>query len=248
MIRWLFSTVSIAMVIDDHDMHDDWNISRSWVEDMRREPWWQERAVSGLVSYWIYQFIGNLSPRELEESELYRRVRELDDAGPVLREFAAKDDSEREGKRWSYYRDLGSTRLIVMDSRTGRVLEEGRRSIFDEGEWDWVQDKAGRFRPPADRDLGSLSARARPALPGGLERGGLQRRLGRGPAKIGERIRRGLDCDHWGAFQRSFMRLTALLEEIGSGERGRPRPRSASSPVTSTTRTSPRLRSGATRT
>ena len=59
-IRWLFSTISIAMVIDDHDMHDDWNISRSWVEEMRREPWWQERAVSGLMSYWIYQFIGNL--------------------------------------------------------------------------------------------------------------------------------------------------------------------------------------------
>src|SRR5688572_7426952 len=24
-IRWLFSTVSTSMVIDDHDMHDDWN-------------------------------------------------------------------------------------------------------------------------------------------------------------------------------------------------------------------------------
>jgi hypothetical protein len=38
-IRWLLSTVPSAMVIDDHDMHDDWLISESWVEDMRREPW-----------------------------------------------------------------------------------------------------------------------------------------------------------------------------------------------------------------
>ena len=222
-IRWLFSTVSIAMVIDDHDMHDDWNISRSWVEDMRREPWWQERAVSGLVSYWIYQFIGNLSPRELEKSELYRRVRELDDAGPVLREFAAKDDSEREGKRWSYYRDLGSTRLIVMDSRTGRVLEEGRRSIFDEGEWEWVQDKArGGFDHlligTSDPYLLAPGLHYLEAWNEAVCNGA----WGEEPAKIGERIRRGLDCDHWGAFQRSFMRLTALLEEIGSGERGRP--------------------------
>ena len=27
-IRWLFSTVSTAMIFDDHDMHDDWNISQ----------------------------------------------------------------------------------------------------------------------------------------------------------------------------------------------------------------------------
>ena len=42
-IRWLYSTVSCSMVIDDHDVHDDWNISRAWVEEMRREPWWEKR-------------------------------------------------------------------------------------------------------------------------------------------------------------------------------------------------------------
>src|SRR5215207_4550021 len=213
-IRWLFSTTSIAMVIDDHDMHDDWNISRSWCEEMRRKQWWQERVESGLMSYWIYQFIGNLPPRELEKSDLYRRVRELDDAGPVLREFAAKDDSEREGKRWSYYRDLGSTRLIVMDSRTGRILEEGRRSIFDEEEWDWIQDKArGDFDHLLAPGLHYLEAWNETVCDGAW--GGMA-------AGLGERLRRTLDCDHWGAFQRSFMRLTALLEEVGSGERGRP--------------------------
>ena len=33
-IRWLLSTVSTSMVIDDHDVHDDWNISAAWVEEM----------------------------------------------------------------------------------------------------------------------------------------------------------------------------------------------------------------------
>jgi hypothetical protein len=222
-IRWLFSTVSMSMVIDDHDMHDDWNISRSWCEDMRRQPWWEERAVSGLMSYWIYQFAGNLSPRELNESNLYRRVREADDAGVVLREFAAKDDREREGKRWSYYRDFGSTRLIVMDSRTGRVLEEGNRSIFDEDEWDWIQDKAR-----GDFDHLLIGTSDPYLLAPGLHyleawnEAVCNGVWGEAAARIGERIRRGLDCDHWGAFQRSFTRLTALLQEIGSGERGRP--------------------------
>ena len=63
MIRWLFSTVSTSMAWDDHDMSDDWNISRSWREEMDRKDWWHERAIGGIMSYWIYQYIGNLSPR-----------------------------------------------------------------------------------------------------------------------------------------------------------------------------------------
>src|SRR5918992_5762421 len=35
-IRWLLSTIPTAMVLDDHDMADDWNISGSWKEEMNR--------------------------------------------------------------------------------------------------------------------------------------------------------------------------------------------------------------------
>jgi hypothetical protein len=222
-IRWLFSTVSVAMVIDDHDMHDDWNISRAWCEEMRRLPWWDERVTSGLMSYWLYQFVGNLSPRELQENDLYRKVSQLDDAGALLREFAAKDDREREGKRWSFYRDLGRIRLIVMDVRTGRVLENERRSIFDEGEWEWVKDKTrGDFDHlligTSDPYLLAPALHYLEAWNESLCNGG----WGATAARAGERLRRTLDCDHWPAFQRSFMRLTRLLEEAGSGKRGRP--------------------------
>ena len=34
-IRWLFSTIPSAMIFDDHDVHDDWNTSESWIRDMR---------------------------------------------------------------------------------------------------------------------------------------------------------------------------------------------------------------------
>ena len=34
-IRWLLSTVPSAMIFDDHDVHDDWNTSMEWVEEMR---------------------------------------------------------------------------------------------------------------------------------------------------------------------------------------------------------------------
>jgi hypothetical protein len=174
------------------------------------------------MSYWIYQFIGNLSPRELEENSLYRQVREQEEAGPPLREYAAKENQEREGKRWSYYRDLGSSRLIVVDSRIGRKLDEDRRDILDDEEWEWVEDKA---RGDFDHLLIGTSD---PYLlaPGlhyleGWNEAVCNGAWGGGAARIGERIRRGLDSDHWPAFQRSFRRLTVLLREIGAGRHGR---------------------------
>jgi phosphodiesterase/alkaline phosphatase D-like protein len=71
-IRWLLSTVPSAMVFDDHELTDDWNISEAWVEEMRTHPSWDEQIFGGLASYWVYQHLGNLSPQELEGDELFR--------------------------------------------------------------------------------------------------------------------------------------------------------------------------------
>ena len=75
-IRWLMSTVSNAMIWDDHDVIDDWNTSREWLEDIRKQDWWDERIIGAFVSYWIYQHIGNLSPAALaEDAALPARAR-----------------------------------------------------------------------------------------------------------------------------------------------------------------------------
>src|SRR5215216_5568724 len=122
-IRWLFSTVPSAMIFDDHDVHDDWNTSETWVRQMRSKPWWEERIVGAFMSYWIYQHLGNLSPQELEEYGLFERVKKAQNASRVLREFAYRADRETGSSRWSFHRDFGRVRLIVMDTRAGRVLE-----------------------------------------------------------------------------------------------------------------------------
>ena len=38
-------------------------------------------------------------------------------------------------------RDLGTTRLIVIDVRTGRCLDPGERKIVDDDEWEWVVER-----------------------------------------------------------------------------------------------------------
>src|SRR3712207_4372769 len=124
------------------EVSDDWNISEAWLEETRTHPWWNEQISGGHVSYWIYQHLGNLSPEELAEDDLFERVKTADDAGPVLREFAYKTHRETAGTRWSFYRDFGDTRLVMMDSRGGRVLVRGRRSLVDADEWRWGEEHA----------------------------------------------------------------------------------------------------------
>ena len=41
-------------------------------------------------------------------------------------------------------------------------------------------------------------------------------------ARIGEKVRRAIDLEHWAACQDSFHRLVRTLEELASGRRGRP--------------------------
>ncbi|HXQ88650.1 MAG TPA: alkaline phosphatase D family protein, partial [Solirubrobacterales bacterium] len=138
MIRWLFSTVSVSMLWDDHDMSDDWNISHSWLTEMRQRSWWKRRVIGCFASYWIYQHIGNLSPRELGENEIYQQVRGHQAAEEVIYPWAHRIDSSGSGSRWSFCRDFGRTRAVFIDARAGRVLEDDRRAIVDDEEWEWI--------------------------------------------------------------------------------------------------------------
>src|SRR5919112_65828 len=219
-IRWLFSTVPSAMIFDDHDVHDDWNTSETWVRQMRRKSWWEERIVGAFMSYWVYQHLGNLSPAELEEDELFGRVQEVEDATRVLREFAYRAHRTSGGTRWSYHRDFGRVRLIMMDSRAGRVLDEGERSMLDDKEWAWIEEKAG-----GDFDHLLLGTSLPFLLGPGMHylqawneavcRGA----WGEGLKGWGETIRRSQDLDQWASFHDSFVALADLIHRSGAGRR-----------------------------
>jgi hypothetical protein len=219
-IRWLLSTVPSAMIFDDHDVHDDWNTSETWVRQMRSKPWWEERIVGAFMSYWVYQHLGNLSPKELEEDDLFRRVREAKDATRTLREFAYRADREIGSSRWSFYRDFGNSRLIVMDSRAGRVLEEEHRSMLDDDEWSWIEEKA-----TGDFDHLLFGTSLPFLLSPGLHHleawneAVCEGAWGRHAARLGEFIRQILDFEHWSAFHESFAGLAQLLRAVGAGER-----------------------------
>ena len=214
-IRWLLSTVPVAMMFDDHDIIDDWNISASWVADMRATDWWHDRIVGGLTAYWVYQHLGNCSPAHIHEDPLVRAVVEADgDTAPMLRAFAEEADRDPEAARWSFHRRLADTDVVVVDTRAARVLE-GERDMLDAAEWQWLTDRLADparhvlvastlpvLLPPAIHDVEGWNVRVADGAWG---------RIG---TRAGEVVRRAVDLEHWAAFPRSFDRLVGLLADL----------------------------------
>ena len=91
----------------------------------------------------IYQHLGNLSPQRA------RRVRALrapaHGRGPDAARCASSPgsaDEEVQGTRWSFCRDIGPARVVMIDSRAGRVLDPGNRAMVDHDEWRWITEHA----------------------------------------------------------------------------------------------------------
>lgn len=224
--RWLLSTLPSAMIFDDHDIRDDWNASRSWREAMEDTDWWHGRIVAGLASYWVYQHLGNLSPQERAADVIWQEIasRRGDgepDISTELDSFAERADQDPETYRWSFCRDFGDTRLLVVDSRAARNLDPDHRALLDDAEMDWLDARMrGGFRH-------LLVATSLPfLLPMGLhhleawDEAVSEGAWGKIPARFGEKLRQAVDLEHWGAFQESFRRVAAMAEDVADGGRG----------------------------
>ena len=218
-VRWLFSVIPTAMIFDDHDVHDDWNTSAQWRAEATARPWWGRRIESAFQSYWVYQHLGNLSPAELADDETWAKVRQQGDAAPVLAGLARRADARAPGVRFSFARTFGPVRVVMLDSRSRRVVD-GTRLIADDAEWQWCTEAVA-----GDWEHVVLATSVPPLLPRGIhtleawnERvsGGA---WGRRAARFGERQRQALDLEHWPAFGESFIRLERLLGEIATGQR-----------------------------
>jgi hypothetical protein len=222
-VRWLFSVVPTAMIFDDHDIHDDWNISGSWRRDYTAKPWWGKRIESAYQSYWVYQHLGNLSPAELACDETWGKVRGQGDAAPVLADLAHRADQRAPGVRWSFARTFaamgGKVRVVMLDSRSRRVVD-GTRLMADAAEWQWVTEAV-----TGDWEHVVIATSVPPLLPRGIhtleawtERlcGGAWGRLA---ARFGEGLRQAFDLEHWPAFGVSFTQLEELLTSLATGDR-----------------------------
>lgn len=217
-IRWLLSTVPSAMIFDDHDLRDDWNTSQDWRKKMAATSWWPRRVIAGLGAYWVYQHLGNLSPAERAADPLLAKLVNGEgdsDGSEALDAFAAQADAEPSSNRWSYSRELGDTRLIMIDTRCARDLTPGDRRMLDAGEWEWLKEQV---QAPAERLV--IGSSIPYLLPEGVQH--VQNwnealcdgKWGRPVARLSEIFRQAFDLEHWAAFRRSFDDLARLLVAI----------------------------------
>jgi hypothetical protein len=228
-VRWLLSTVPSSMIFDDHEMIDDWNTSAAWRRQVTGEGWWTDRISAGLVSYWVYQHLGNLSPHELSENKTWQAIQDMDaetdDAEPMLRDMAARADTEPASIRWSFVRHWGGARLIMIDSRAGRVLEEPQRQMLDDDEFAWVEAAMQRAAQEGVEHLivGTSLPWLLPHAIHNIERWNETlnvRHEGRWRGRLAERLRQAADLEHWAAFGNSFERLGRALTSVARGEHG----------------------------
>ncbi|OBI78070.1 alkaline phosphatase D family protein, partial [Mycobacterium sp. E740] len=220
-VRWMLSTLPTSMMFDDHEINDKWNTSQAWLDEKRSTDWYQTRIMGGLMAYWIYQHLGNMSPKELADDETLQQVLASRDGAEPIRMLAKQAESDDGASRFSMCRDLGSVRLIVADSRTGRQLRPGDRRIMSDEEWDWIRAKIdGRY----DHLLFASSLPI--LLPYGMHHiegwseavtdGAWGRRL----TGLGEMVRMTANLDHWACFQHSFRRFEDLVVDVATGECG----------------------------
>ncbi len=223
-VRWLFSTVPVYSIFDDHDVRDDWNTSYVWRQWVAEQSWWKSRIVGGLGSYWVYQHLGNLTPQERRDDALYQRIKELDDGGAILDEFAEQADLKPETARWSFRIDLGGTRVVVIDTRASRLLTETRRAMLDDTEQAWVDDQltgdvdqlliASSLPFLLPRTIHHLEAWNEKVAAGGRKNDHTRN-------KLAEKIRQGIDLEHWAAFGESFEAVAKAVTEVVQGKRGK---------------------------
>ena len=221
-VRWMLSTVPSAMIFDDHEINDKWKTSQAWLDEKRQTDWYEGRVIGGLMSYWIYQHLGNLSPRELAEDEVYQRVlASRDDASEIVREHAERAEDQPSHSQFSFCRDLGPARLLMLDSRAGRYLEPTDRRIMSDDEWEWVESKVD-----GTHDHLMLGSSLPVLLPYGMHHieawseavsaGAWGKRL----SPLGEKVRIGANLDHWACFGHSFRKLEQLIIDVATGRCG----------------------------
>jgi hypothetical protein len=108
----------------------------------------------------------------------------------------------------------------MFDSREGRVFHP-QRQMNDDHEWTWIQKQVtGGFDHLLLVDtlpmLMSPAFHYAEAWNEAVSAGAWGKRF----ARLGEKLRRAFDMEHWAAFQFSFRRLERLLQAVARGERG----------------------------
>ena len=142
-IRRVLANIPTYMICDDHEITDDWNITKEWFEEVKASKCGKQVVANGLAAYWAFQAWGN-------NPELYN-----DDFINFITAFLAKNGdvttSERndfEDYLWNFHGwtfDCPTNpSTIFLDCRTQRQFDsfQGAPRLINEEELQSVLETA----------------------------------------------------------------------------------------------------------
>ncbi|HEX4918843.1 MAG TPA: alkaline phosphatase D family protein [Limnobacter sp.] len=123
-VQRLMAHVPVAMMFDDHDITDDWNLSAEWEETAYGHPFSRRIVGNALVAYMVCQGWGN-APENFAPTMLHMATQALAQPGGSAHDQLITDLIAFRG--WQYQWPTHPP-LMVIDTRTNRW-----RSEFDPG-------------------------------------------------------------------------------------------------------------------
>jgi hypothetical protein len=129
-IQRLLANIPTYMVFDDHDITDDWNITKKWKEKVENSPLGKHVLANGLTAYFAFQAWGNDPERFTSAfflplleytnnysitSDIYKRWQHL------ILQFGP----------WSYVAPT-KPKVVCLDTRTSREWSYGKNKL---GKW-----------------------------------------------------------------------------------------------------------------
>jgi hypothetical protein len=119
-VRRVFAHLPVAMIFDDHDITDDWNLSREWEEMAYGHPFSRRIIGNALLGYLVNQGWGN-RPEAFDDALIGAVRAALAEPGQ-----AAHDDCVERLHHFDQWHFQWHTQppLVVMDSRTHRWRSE----------------------------------------------------------------------------------------------------------------------------
>jgi len=138
-IQRALAHIPVYMIFDDHDVTDDWNLTRGWEEAAYNHPFSRRIIGNALIGYWLCQGWGNAPEKFPHQwAQLLTFDRDGIDASERGEASAQRDQlvsAVIEFDSWHY--SLATTpKLVVLDTRTKRWWSESSLSK-PSGLMDW---------------------------------------------------------------------------------------------------------------
>ena len=119
-VRRALAHVPVYMIFDDHDVTDDWNLTRGWEDAAYGHPFSRRILGNALIAYWLFQGWGN-DPDRFDDDFVGAVRGGLDGPGGEPRDALVGALFAFHG--WHYTLPT-SPRMVVMDTRTRRWWSE----------------------------------------------------------------------------------------------------------------------------